>query len=146
MSKAEKQLISLMVAGALVIGVLIAQIFQNPDKVKASVDNDSSGYQSTSTPKAVNYAAGTAQLKTGNGIFGSMIFSGAPKGARVTFYDATTTNVNLRTGNRATSSIIIAEFDAGQATSTTYVFDTQFSVGLLMETSGNPSTSTPTWK
>lgn len=104
-------------------------------------------YQATSTAANAMFGAITAstRLRSGSGALGSVIITGANAGI-VNFYNATTTNVNLRTGNKATSTILIASFPASTAAGT-YVFDAAFSDGLYMDlvAGGSMPTSTITW-
>ena len=52
-------------------------------------------------------------------------------GGNFEFYDATTTDVNLRTGNLATSTIFLGSFPNNIATGT-YLMDINFARGLTM--------------
>ncbi len=102
----------------------------NPFQVKASV-SEGSEYMSTSTAPSSVYGANTAQtqfLKKGPGTFGSIIITGANT-ATINIYDATTTDVNKRTGNTASSTILIASIPAS-AVAGTYTFDARYFWGL----------------
>lgn len=88
--------------------------------------------------------ASIATLKTGFGQLGSVVVTKTDTGT-VTLYNATTSNINLRTGKLATSTITLATFPTG-ATVGTYQFDLQFTDGLLVVTTGNPASSTILWK
>lgn len=83
-------------------------------------------------------------LKTGAGSLGSVIITGDNTGF-IRLYNATTSNINNRTGNVATSSLLIADFPASSPEGT-YTFDSNFTTGLLMITVGNQATSTITWR
>lgn len=84
-------------------------------------------------------------LKTGQGSLGSVVITGADTGV-LNFYNATTTNVNLRTGQKATTTILIASFPASTAAGT-YVFDAVFTDGLLYSLfSGSMPTTTVMWR
>lgn len=83
-------------------------------------------------------------LKTGQGSLGSVVITGDNSGT-IELYNATTSNINNRTGNIATSSIWIADVPAS-APENTYVYDVQFTTGLLMVTTGTEATSTVTWR
>ena len=112
---------------------------------KASVGAD--GYQATSTAANALFGSQTVQtrIRTGPGIFGSVIITGANTGV-VNIYDATTTDVNKRTGNTATSTILLASLP-GSLVAGTYTFDVSFGTGLLVDVwSGSMPTSTITWK
>ena len=85
----------------------------------------------------------TTPLKTGPGVFGSVVITGA--GSHVTyFYDATTTNSNLRAATKTTSSIMLTSFITAPAG--TYTFDINFVDGLIAENAGTPPTSTITFR
>jgi hypothetical protein len=105
-------------------------------------------YQSTSTAASTLYGAQTAAevlLKTGNGSLAQVTITGANTGI-VNFYNATTSNSALRTGQVASSSILIASFPASTAAGT-YTFDASFVAGLLMvRVGGNQPTSTIMWR
>lgn len=99
-------------------------------------------YNATTTYGA--HPQGERTLKTGAGSLGSVIITGDNTGL-ITFYNATTSDVNLRTGNTATSAITVADFPASSPEGT-YTFDAVFTTGLLMVTTGTPATSTVTWR
>lgn len=85
-------------------------------------------------------------LKTGGGSLNSVVITGAQTGA-IDIYNATTSNVTQRTGQKATSTILLAQFPASAAAGT-YTFDSTFTDGLLIVTASSPSvpTSTITWR
>lgn len=76
------------------------------------------------------------------GTFGSVIITGANTGV-INFFDATTSDVNKRTGNTATSSLFIAQLPTNAAVGT-YTFDISLRNGLLYEIIGTAATSTIT--
>ena len=156
MTTIQKHIISFLIAGALTIGLMVGLLlFREFKPVYGSVSNMTDGYYSTTTPYAgqINGTGGVVLLKgsttvgVGNfpGLLGSVVVTGGPKAGTIALYDATTSNVNLRTGGTSSSTILIAEFPAGVASST-YVFDVNFNTGLLLVTTGSVSTSTITWK
>ena len=80
-------------------------------------------------------------IKTQFGTLNSFTITGA--GSRITFYDATTTNANLR--ELATTSLpIIADFPLN-ATVGTYSLNVGFNDGLVYERSALTGTSTLAW-
>lgn len=83
-------------------------------------------------------------IATGNGALGSIIITGSNTGV-TNIYDATTTNINLRTGQAATSSILIASLPASLAVGT-YTFDVLYFNGLLFDRTGTVPTSTITYR
>lgn len=88
---------------------------------------------------------GSKLVITGAGTLGSVVVTGANTGV-FTLYDATTSNVNLRTGQKATSSIEIASF-AASLVGGTYTFDTSFKDGLLINlVTGAMPTTTITYR
>lgn len=105
-------------------------------------------YLATSTAASTIYGAtitGDSIIKTGRGTLGSVVVLGANTGV-LNFYDATTTDVDARTGNKATSTILVASLPASLAAGT-YTFDVEFSDGLFMDlVSGNAPTTTITYR
>lgn len=88
-------------------------------------------YLSTTTPQAVNQS--NLCRKPGNtstGVLGSVNITKAGTGDLI-LYDATTSNVSLRTNNKATTTLILATFPATAVGS--YHFDISFDNGLLIE-------------
>lgn len=98
----------------------------------ASTISESSDYTATSTAASAIYGATIVgkSFKSGSGSFGSVIITGANTGV-MNFYNATTSDVNLRTGNKATSTILLASIPASAAAGT-YIFDVQYTNGLLL--------------
>ena len=100
----------------------------------------------------VSYAGSTAfgatvaggAVKVGSGAIGSVVITGANSGVLV-FYDATTTNANLRAATQSTSSIYIASMPASVAAGT-YIFDVTFGRGLIIDVIGSAPTSTVTYR
>lgn len=122
-------------------------------KPEITVENPFSGvtqgdeYNATTTALSAVYGSqtGSVLLKTGQGALGSVIVTGAATGI-INFYDATTTNINLRASSKATSTIHVASIPASLAAGT-YVFDAVFTDGLYLElVSGNMPTTTITWR
>lgn len=152
MSKTEKHLISLLVAGAVVIGFLFAQaLFQRPQTALGN-GNITEGNFATSTRNSTgNAMASSTQLATASGHISGVLTSFCVFGtgaAAVTFYDATTSNANLRTITATSSLKVIAAFPASVAVGC-YSIDGNFNNGLLYDVSGNSSqvpTSTVAWK
>ena len=144
--KEKLQIMGIVLALIVIVLVLWGQIGgKQPVIIGSAVDGQT--YNSTTTRA---YAGATisnfAVIKPGPGTLGSVInFSGSATGV-VYLYDATTTDITKRTGNTATSSIIIAtipgSYDMGA-----YVFDVGFNNGLLYElVSGSVGTSTITYR
>jgi hypothetical protein len=132
-------LVSLAVVAALTIIVFSGSTFQTHGSVE-----ESNEYFATTTGSLQTPAERT--IKTGPGALGSVVLTGAMPG-NIMFYNATTSNVLLRTGQKPTTTITIAEV-AGSAEENTYTYDVAFTDGLLMITSAVPTapTSTITWR
>lgn len=132
---------------ALLAGLFIgyAAWHKTPGFGSVAVSND---YIATTTAANTVFGASISAdkvIKTGYGALGSVVITGANTGV-VNFYNATTSDVNLRTGNIASSSILIASIPASAAAGT-YTFDAQFTAGLLINVvSGNTPTTTITYR
>lgn len=101
-----------------------------------------SEYQATTT-----VAVGFTQenlVQTGNGTLGSVVITGAAAGT-INIYDATTSNVALRTGQPASSTILLASFPLSAAAGT-YTFDRVYFTGLYISIVGAVPTSTITFR
>jgi len=110
-----------------------------------SISNE---YFATSTAAGSGYGGFSLSeklFKTGSGSLGSVIITGANTGV-LNFYNATTSNVDKRTGNVASSTILLASIPVSTVAGT-YTFDALYNVGLLMVLeSGLIPTSTITWR
>lgn len=139
-----KSLYAVIVLG--IIAVLVAMSYSALG-TKASV-SESNEYMATTTAGSALYGSITASkaVKTGSGTLGSYVITGANTGI-INFYDATTTDVTKRTGNVASSTILIASFPASTAAGT-YTLDVRFNTGLLVsiEGTGLAATSTITYR
>ncbi len=154
-----KKLLTIVVLIAVVVTVFIVNLNRNektvvgdqsggqaPEGEESGLGSitDGQGYNATTTGSQAQGITGVAQLKTGYGMLGSYVITGANTGT-VNFYDATTTNINNRTNNTSTSSILIASFPTNVAAGT-YVFDTSVTQGLIAVVSGTAATGTITYK
>lgn len=135
----------LAVAFLLIAVTLAMLVIQNPRGALGSVYIGNE-YLATSTSATSVYGAFTASrvIVSGPSAFGSVIITGANTGT-LNFYNATTSNVDLRTGNKATSTILIASFPASTAAGT-YTFDVQVTDGLFIDILGLAATSTITYR
>jgi len=128
---------------AIFITALSFVMFQGGFDVKGSVE-ETNEYMATSTAASTIYGAtitGDTLIRTGTGSLAQITITGAASGI-FNIYNATTTNVDLRTGNKATSTILIVSFPSSVATGT-YTFDAQYTDGLYLDlVSGNMPTST----
>ena len=116
-----------------------------PVEASVSVTDE---YQATSTAANTLFGAtitGDRLIKTGQGSLGSIVITGANTGV-VNFYNATTSDVLKRTGNKATSTILLVSLPASLVAGT-YVFDVEFTDGLFLDyDSGNMPTTTITYR
>lgn len=131
----------------LIAAVLLVLLTQN-NKIAQGSTIQGQEYMATTTAANVLYGntiTGSQLLKSGYGSLGSVVITGANTGV-FNFYDATTTNVSLRTGNKATSTILIASIPASMAAGT-YTFDAQYGQGLYLDVlQGSMPTSTITFR
>lgn len=127
----------------LLVGLFAYAILQK-DPVYGSVET---GQEYNATTTGSIQLPAERNLKTGSGALGSVVITGALSGGKLTLYNATTSDVNKRTGQKATSTIVLADFPIGYSVGT-YTFDASFSDGLLLITSASPTapTSTITWR
>ena len=100
----------------------------------------------STTTNAVMASNNPQVLKASPGSLGSVVVtkSGLGTGSWI-LYNATTSDVNKRTGQKATTSIIQAVLPAN-ATVGTYVYDSTFSDGLLADFVASQGTSTISWR
>ena len=143
MTLSKKALLSLIITGALFIGFIVGlEYFKSANTALGSVAIGN-GYHATTTGIGVGYPGAVNSYTSCNRFLGSIQFY-APTASRLQIYDiATTTNVNLRTGNQASSTVLIADFPAGTGTSTV-VFDVDLTKGLTTVWSGTISSTTIT--
>lgn len=135
------------IVGALFLTImfLFAFISGQSQNVGASVSDGQGYYATTTSTGTFTYPTTMTPTTTpSSGIFGSVIITGAAAGV-INIYDATTTNVNLRTGQRATSTILLATFPASTAAGT-YTFDRVYNTGLIIDMIGTSPTTTVTYK
>lgn len=128
-------------ATALIVS-LVLLLMQSPLSVQGS-QLQGQEYLATTTGSSISAGAATGAglVKTGSGALAQIVVTGANTGY-INIYDATTTNVNNRTGNTATSSIYLGSLPASIAAGT-YTFDVQFNTGLYLDlVSGTLPTST----
>lgn len=124
-----------------VVGLLLGLLWNRPTELPTGSIETGDEYLSTTTHAGT---ASIALLKTGQGSLGSVILT-ANNRAALTLYDATTTDINKRTGQKATTTIVLASFPILTATGT-YIFDSVFVDGLLVDFSATIPTTTITWR
>lgn len=93
-------------------------------------------YGTDSTPSSV--------VKKAPGVLGSVIITGANTGY-LTIYAATTTDATKRANVATTSLSVIAQLPSSTAAGT-YTFDVSYPIGLMPVWTGNPATSTITYR
>ena len=100
-------------------------------------------YHGTTTPEGLVW---TDQIiKEGSGSLGSVVISLAGN-LSFDLLNATTTNINARTGNKATSTILLTSIPASLIAGT-YVYDIAYFDGLYLDVkSGSLGTSTITYR
>ena len=116
-----------------VLGFIAYATLKAPARPFGSVTQGNE-YNATSTAASVIYGATVTDdklIKTGAGSLAQITITGANTGV-VNFYDATTSNVLLRTGQKATSTILITSLPASLVAGT-YTFDAAYGFGLLLE-------------
>jgi len=127
-----KNILSLAIL-LVVIGML-SIIWQKPWQVGASVAVGNQ-YQATTTPQVADRSnlcpARLGMASSTTGVLGAVNITTTGAGELV-IYDATTTNSALRTGAAATSSLILASFQASPTVGS-YHFDIEFKNGLLID-------------
>ncbi len=120
----------------LVLGLILAFSMKDPKEAVGSalVGND---YMATSSSPSSFIGTGViVPLKTGGGSLAQVVVNVAGSaGGSLVFYDATTTDINLRAATQSTSSIFITALPNALVAGT-YTFDAQFSRGLLMHYTG----------
>jgi hypothetical protein len=140
----------LAIALALAVLCVLAVLWQRPQGALGSVAV-SNGYRATTTPAVADETNLCPPLpftaSSSTGILGSVniLLTG---GGTITIYDATTTNINFRSADQATSSLRIADFPASPTVGS-YHFDAVFRRGLLVDyttTGTGPASSTISYR
>jgi len=144
-----KEAITYILTVSLIILAVFVAVDMAVDKIEMPVGSVNNGneYNATSTAQNTVYGAFSANraIKQSWGTLGSVVITGANTGI-INFYNATTSDITARTGNTATSSLLIASIPASLAAGT-YVFDLNFTDGLFLDlVSGNMPTTTITYR
>ena len=137
---------NILAVAFLLFAVTIAMfVLQQPREAFGSVYIGNE-YLATSTSATDVYGAFTASrvIASGPKAFGSVVITGANTGT-LNFYNATTSNVLARTGQKATSTILVASFP-GSTAAGTYTFDIEVTDGLYIDIIGLAATSTITYR
>lgn len=132
-----------LLLGIMLMALGIVLSLQKTQHAEASTPRFAE-YVSTTTTVSINNFQPENLIQSGAGTLGSIVITGAAAGT-MNFYDATTSNINLRTGNTATSTILKASFPASAAAGT-YTLDTLVTNGLYVSIVGTMPTSTITYR
>lgn len=127
------------VSALTLIGALF--ISQHPAPAFGSVTMGSEYHGTTTSP--IGFAP-ESLVQTGSGVLGHIVLTGTSTGY-INVYDATTSNINLRTGQVPTSTILIANIPIS-AQANTYAFDRIFYNGLYVSVVGQMPTTTITFR
>ena len=134
--------LSLAAVAVLFVAFAISSISQT-SRVYGSISTGEE-YQATTTFAGHTDTDGVRLLKTGQGSLNAVVITGDNTGL-ISIYNATTSDVTQRAANKASSTILIADFPAS-APEGTYTFDAAFTDGLLLVQSGAEATSTVTFR
>lgn len=130
------------IALAFVVGALLSAVvvlWQKPQLVTGSTVQGNDYYATTTRNFAGTALTNLTVLKSSGGAVARVTITGANTGI-IRLWDATTTNVNLRSG--ATTTLSYIEIPASAAANT-YDFDATFNNGVIYElVSGLAPTST----
>ena len=143
-----KYLIGSLVVLLMVFSVNIGQYLSN--RVGLASTPIGGEYHSTTTGAGGGFTGSVARIGYDfsnsnakiSGTLGS-VYVAAPTTGIIEFYNATTTNINLRTGNIASTTLLMAVLPAGTGTST-IPLDISFTNGLIMVFKGTVSSTTVT--
>jgi hypothetical protein len=137
MTKSIPVLILAVAVFFLACGVVM---FLNPVLPAYGSVNQGNEYHSTTTP----YLASGTILNSTAGALGSVIVTATSTGVMY-FFDATTTDVNKRTNNTPTTTLLLASFPAGVPVGT-YTFDAAYNNGLIVVYTSTVPTTTVTYR
>lgn len=131
----------ILAAIAIFAAIVICASLLRPAQVVYGSVSQGSEYQGTTTT-AVSFLSDIAL--PANQALGSVVITGTATGV-INLYDATTSNINLRTGNTSSSSILLATLPASTAAGT-YTFDRIVRYGLFVNVVGVMPTTTITFR
>ena len=144
MSKTNKIVIGI-VAAITAMGLLIATFVSYRAVPSIGSVSQGSAYLATTTGAFVASAGlDLTVLKSGWGVLGSVTITSAAVG-QINIYDATTSDVNLRSSLFSTTSIQRVNIPASLVAGT-YVFDIIMPNGILLEITGTAPTSTISYR
>lgn len=134
-------LVLALVGAMFLVGVTVIELFRHPYDANAS-QSQGNDYLATSTAVSPVFGASnltSGVMKTGQGALANVTVTGATAIGGINFYDATTTDITKRATGQSTSTILIATI-APAALGGTYVFDIEYTTGLMYDV---PSGSVP---
>lgn len=133
----------IVIGWLVVVALLLVVIYKASGSLPLSLGSviEGNAYYSTTTNAVIT---SNPLIKNGSGTLGSIVITKAGTGA-FALYDATTTDVNKRTGQAPTSTIALAIIPASPTVGT-YVFDSVFNTALIADFSNTMGTSTITWR
>lgn len=140
MKAIDIKFIAAMMVSLAVIALGFLAVFEHAPAAQGSTIQGSE-YQATTTTTG-NFL-NDISLNAGQTL-GSVVITGAAAGT-IDLYDATTSNINLRTGNLASSTILLASFPASAAVGT-YTFDRIARYGVYVHIVGTMPTTTITFR
>lgn len=138
--------ISLISVGLALIIMVLTLIVRNPERAFGEVAVGSQTV-ATNTPQLVDLTnlcpTGAGQASSTTGVLDFVNLLTPSTGGYIAFYDATTSDVNKRTNNLSSSTILLAWFPPGTGTTTgPYKLGVGFNYGLLVDTTSGMATAT----
>lgn len=134
--------LGIAIAALAIFVTAVALLEMNPRIVQGSVPIGNE-YHATTTRSNV-FQNDIALNSSSGGVLGSVVITGAAAGY-IELYDATTSDVTKRTGQAASSTILLATVPVSAATGT-YTFDEAYYNGLYVHIVGTMPTSTITYR
>jgi len=132
----------IIIISAIVSVITVSFIlFANKKGLNLGSVQQTGEYHSTTTTSTYGFSDLTV-LKGEGGTLGSIVVTKAGT-TEMNLYNATTSDITKRTGNIATSSLLLAHIPASPTVGT-YVFDTIFTNGLLISVGQKSTLSTTT--
>jgi len=120
----------IIIVGIILVGIAVGYLVSiNKTDASVAVTNE---YIATTTAQGT--FASTTVLSTHSATLGSVVILTAAAQS-INIIDATTTDITKRTGNKATSTLIVATIPASLAAGT-YTFDVSTVTGLLIDIVG----------
>lgn len=137
----KKEITIIAVSLVLILGVVFTLGGQSETQGEM-ISGVNRGNERHSTTTSEISASRISQLSSQAGGLGYVTFTQSNT-VGWTIWNATTSNINLRTGNKATSTLILADFPASMAVGT-YQFDSIATDGIIVDMKAGMGTSTIT--